>query len=95
KQRKRQQAERRTALGPLKAALAEQERELERLLATRTQIERELALPPQSLDTDRKRLMELTAQQAQLSKVIQGLEVSWMEAAARLEALAAQQHDVD
>jgi len=95
KQRKRQQAERRTALGPLKAALAEQERELERLLATRTQIERELALPPQSLDTDRKRLMELTEQQAQLSKVIQGLESSWIEAAARLEALAAQQHDVD
>ena len=46
-------------------------------------------------DTDRKRLMELTQQQAQLSRVIQGLESAWMEAAARLEALAAPQQDVD
>ena len=45
KQRKRAEAERRAALGPLKAALAKQEKELERLVATRSEIERELALP--------------------------------------------------
>jgi ATP-binding cassette subfamily F protein 3 len=95
KQRKRAQAQRRAALGPLRAALAEQERELERLLASRTQIERELASPPSSPETDRKRLKELTQQQAQLSRVIRGLESAWMEAAARLETLAAQQQGVD
>jgi ATP-binding cassette subfamily F protein 3 len=95
KQRKRAEAERRAALGPLKAALAKQERELERLVATRSEIERELALPPADLSADRKRLMQLTQQQAQLNRVIQGLESAWMEAAARLEALAAPQQDVD
>ena len=50
KQRKRAEAERRAALGPLKAALAKQERELERLVATRSEIERELALPPADLE---------------------------------------------
>ena len=95
KQRKRAEAERRAALGPLKAALAKQERELERLVATRSEIERELALPPADLEADRKRLMRLTQQQAQLSRVIQGAESAWMEAAARLEALVALQQDVD
>ena len=82
-------------MGPLKAALAKQERELERLVATRSEIERELALPPADLEADRKRLMRLTQQQAQLSRVIQGAESAWMEAAARLEALVASQQDVD
>src|ERR1700733_959462 len=91
KQRKRAQAQRRAALGPPRAALAAQERELERLLATRSQIEQQLAAPAPSVDTDRKRLNELAQQQTELSKVIQGLESAWMEAAARLEALAAQQ----
>jgi ATP-binding cassette subfamily F protein 3 len=95
KQRKRAEAERRAALGPLKAALAKQEKELERLVATRSEIERELALPPAGPEADRKRLMHLTQQQAKLSRVIQGLESAWMEAAARLEALAAPQQDVD
>jgi ATP-binding cassette, subfamily F, member 3 len=95
KQRKRAEAERRAALGPLKAALAKQERELERLVATRSEIERELALPPAGPDPDRKRLMQLTQQQTQLNRVIQGLESAWMEAAARLETLAATQQDVD
>jgi len=95
KQRKRAEAERRAALGPLKAALAKQERELERLVATRSEIERELALPPAGVEADRKRLMQLSEQQAQLNRVIQGAESAWMEAAARLEALAAPQQDVD
>jgi ATP-binding cassette subfamily F protein 3 len=95
KQRKRAEAERRAALGPLKAALAKQERELERLVATRSEIERELALPPAGAEADRKRLMQLSEQQAQLNRVIQGAESAWMEAAARLEALAAPQQDVD
>jgi hypothetical protein len=39
--------------------------------------------------------MELLQQQAQLNQLIQGLESAWMEAAARLEALAAKQQGVD
>src|ERR1700722_20129824 len=95
KQRKRAEAERRAALGPLKAALAKQERELERLGAPSSGVEGELGLPPADPAADRKRLMQLTQQQAQLNRVIQGAESAWMEAAARLEALAAPQQDVD
>jgi ATP-binding cassette subfamily F protein 3 len=95
KQRKRSQAQQRAALGPLKAALAEQERELERLLASRREVERELARPAEPAAIDRKRLTELTQRQAQLSQLIRSLEGAWMEAAARLEALAATQQDVD
>jgi ATP-binding cassette, subfamily F, member 3 len=95
KQRKRVQAQRRSALGPLRAALAEQERELAQLLAARSQIEHQLALPAVELAGDRKRLKELALQQAELSRLISGLESAWIEAAARLETLAAQQQDVD
>jgi ATP-binding cassette, subfamily F, member 3 len=95
KQRKREQATLRAALGPLRLAVAEQERELTRLLATRSQIEQQLAQPAGSPDGDRKRLKELRLRQAELSRVIQGVESAWMEAAARLEALAAQQQGVD
>jgi ATP-binding cassette subfamily F protein 3 len=94
-QRKRQQAQQRAVLGPLRAALAEQERELERLVATRTQIERELARAAAPLPSERKRLKELSQQQAQLSELIRGLESAWMQAAAHLEALAAEQQGVD
>jgi len=95
KQRKRAQAQRRSSLGPLRAALAEQERELAQLLATRSQIEHQLAVPAVELAGDRKRLKELALQQAELSRLISGLESAWIEAAARLETLAAQQQDVD
>jgi ATP-binding cassette subfamily F protein 3 len=95
KKRKRAQATLRAALGPLRLAVAEQERELERLLATRSQIEQQLALPAASAEGDRKRLKELMQQQVELNQVIQGVESAWMEAAARLEALAAQQQGVD
>ena len=44
---------------------------------------------------DRKRLTELTQRQAQLNQLIRSLEGAWMEAAARLEALAATQQGVD
>jgi ATP-binding cassette subfamily F protein 3 len=95
KQRKRAQAQHRSSLGPLRAALAEQERELAQLLATRSQIEHQLAVPAVELAGDRKRLKELALQQAELSRLISGLESAWIEAAARLETLAAQQQDVD
>lgn len=95
KQRKRAQATLRAALGPLRLAVAEQERELERLLAARNRIQQQLALPAASADGDRKRLKELRQQQLELNQVIRGVESAWMEAAARLEALAAQQQAVD
>jgi len=95
KQRKRAQASARAALGPLRQAVAEQERELERLLATRSQIEQQLALPATGPDADRKRLKQLRLRQVELNQVIRAVESAWMEAAARLEALAAQQQGVD
>jgi septal ring factor EnvC (AmiA/AmiB activator) len=79
----------------LRQALAEQERELARLTAARSQIEQQLALPAPELAGDRKRLKDLALQQAELSRLITGLESAWIEAAAHLENLAAQQQGVD
>jgi ATP-binding cassette subfamily F protein 3 len=95
KARKRLQAQQREALGPLRAAVAEQERELARLLATRSEIEQQLARPATALEDDRQRLKQLALRQAELSRLIQGMESAWMEAAARLETLAARQQGVD
>ena len=95
KQRRRAQATRRDAEGALREALAEQERELARLNAARSQIEQQLALPEPQLASDRKRLKDLALQQAELSRLITGLESAWIEAAAHLENLAAQQQGVD
>ena len=95
KQRRRAQATRRDAEGALREALAEQERELARLNAARSQIEQQLALPEPQLASDRKRLKDLALQQAELSRLIAGLETAWIDAAAELETLAAQRQGVD
>ena len=93
RERKRQQAQRRAALSPLRAQIAEQERELARLLDERSQVERSLAIPDSTLD--RPGLVRLAQEQARLSKRITELESAWVEASERLERHSAQQQDVD
>jgi ATP-binding cassette, subfamily F, member 3 len=91
--RKRLEAERRAALSPLRAQIAEQEAELERLLTQRGQIEQALASP--DVAADRSRLVKLAQDQSRLNKRITELESDWMEASERLETHTAQQQDVD
>jgi ATP-binding cassette subfamily F protein 3 len=91
--RKRQEAQRRAALSPLRAQIAEQERELTQLLDERSQVEQALAVPDSAVD--RPRLIKLAQDQARLSKRITELESAWIEASERLERDTAQQQDVD
>jgi ATP-binding cassette subfamily F protein 3 len=93
RQRKRLQAEQRAAVSPLRAALNEQERELERLLAERTQLETQLAAPHAGVD--RSRLLALLQQQGRLRQAIEEAESEWLRMAERLEVLAAGQQSVD
>jgi ATP-binding cassette subfamily F protein 3 len=91
--RKRQEAERRAALAPLRAQIADQERELTQLLDQRGRIERVLAAPDSA--ADRVQLVKLAQEQARLSKRIAELENAWIEASERLESHGARQQDVD
>jgi ATP-binding cassette, subfamily F, member 3 len=87
KQRKRAEAERRAALSPLRAAIAEHERQLEKLTLERTRLDRELLAA--STDADAARLSTLMKDQARLAKSIASVEAAWLQASERLEALKA------
>ena len=85
KQRKRAEAERRNALAPLRAAIAEHERELERLHAAQVQIDAQLGVSAVATPAQKGRLRELLEERARLSKATAVAEAAWMEAATRLE----------
>ena len=93
KARKRAQAEFRSALAPLRARIAELERELNRLLAERGRIEQQLANPRS--DADRARLVQLAQARASIAKRVSEVESTWLQASEQLEARIAEQQDVD
>jgi ATP-binding cassette subfamily F protein 3 len=86
RRRRQVEAEQRARRRPLQSAIAEHERELERLLAARTQIEAELTDPRLAASAARSRLTELLKEQARLSNAIEAVEADWMQASERLEA---------
>jgi ATP-binding cassette, subfamily F, member 3 len=87
KRRKRAEAERRAALSPLRAAIAEHERQLEKLTLERTRLDRELLAA--SNNADAARLSILMKDQARLAKSIASVEAAWLQASEQLEALKA------
>jgi ATP-binding cassette, subfamily F, member 3 len=87
KQRKRAEAERRAALSPLRAAIAEHERQLEKLTLERTRVDRELLGASNAADA--ARLSSLMKDQARLAKSIATVEAAWLQASEQLEALKA------
>jgi ATP-binding cassette subfamily F protein 3 len=93
KARKRAEAEFRSALGPLRARIAESERVLNQLLEERGRIERELAAA--GPDGDRSRLVRLAQDRASIAKRVSEAESAWMEASEELESRIAEQQDVD
>ena len=84
KQRKRAEAQRRASLSPLRAAVAEQERQLERLGSERERLERELLAASEAADG--ARVASLVRDQARVAKSIATAEAAWMAASERLEA---------
>ena len=87
KRRKRTEAQQRAALSPLRSAIAEHERQLERLTGERARLEQELLCS--SPATDAARMQELLRQRSRLASSIATAEAAWLQSSEQLEALAA------
>jgi ATP-binding cassette subfamily F protein 3 len=85
KQRKRDEAERRNRLTPLKAKIARCDDELARLASKSAALQTELAAPDIYAASAKDRLKELLAQQAQLARETGQVEEAWLEASEELE----------
>jgi len=86
KQRKREDADRRNRLTPLKTAVTDCERELERVAKEAAAIQTALAAPDIYNEGAKERLRELLAKQARLAQETEKLESAWLAATERLEA---------
>ncbi|MGB6451064.1 MAG: ATP-binding cassette domain-containing protein [Steroidobacteraceae bacterium] len=86
KQRKREEAEYRNRLSPLRAAAASAERKLERLHAEQSQVQAALSAPDIYGEESKQRLIELLEQQARLARETEAAEAEWLAQTERLEA---------
>ena len=86
KQRKREDAERRNRLSPLKAQIARFEQELERLAQETAEVQQRLGEPEAYADAARDILKQLLQKQADLKRATAQAEAAWLEASERLEA---------
>jgi ATP-binding cassette subfamily F protein 3 len=86
KQRKRDEAERRNRLSPLKADIARLEKQLERLEKERAVVESALAEPDIYNPSSKQKLQELLQKQTQLKRDIADTETGWLTATEKLEA---------
>ncbi len=94
KQRKREDAERRNRLSPLKAQIARYEGELERLASESAALQGRLATPELYADAAKEMLRQVLQNQAELARETEKAEAAWLEASERLEALT-REPDVD
>jgi ATP-binding cassette subfamily F protein 3 len=90
KQRKREEAERRNKLSPLRAAIAKCEQEMQRLADERAAVASLLEAPEIYSDAARDRLKELLARQAALAAENERVEAEWLATSEQLETLARQ-----
>ncbi len=88
KQRRRDEAEQRRRLSPLRAAIAQHERELERLSTQRARVEQELSQPQVHSAAGKSHLLQLLAEQASLRRAIEQTEGAWLAASEQLESMA-------
>jgi ATP-binding cassette subfamily F protein 3 len=87
RQRRREDAQRRAALSPLKAQLAGLEKQLDDLARETAQVQTALAAPDIYLDDSKPRLRELLERQAQLARDTERVEGQWLAGGEELEAL--------
>jgi len=85
KQRKRDEAERRNRLTPLKAKIAQYDADLARLASKSGALQAELAAPEIYAAGAKDRLKELLAQQALVARETEKVETAWLEASEQLE----------
>jgi ATP-binding cassette subfamily F protein 3 len=86
KHRKREEAERRNKLTPLRAAIEKSERDMDRLTRERAEVETALAAPDIYSDAAKDRLRKLMDQQARLTRELEQAETQWLENTERLES---------
>jgi ATP-binding cassette subfamily F protein 3 len=93
KQRKREEAERRNRLSPLRAEVARCEARIAELERRRQEIEAELANPDIYGEQAKQRLQELLKAQTQVRRDLHAGEEAWVAASERLEAELAAEPD--
>jgi ATP-binding cassette subfamily F protein 3 len=86
KQRKREEADRRNRLSPLKAAIEKSEADLERLTKERAELEKTLEAPDLYTEGAKDRLRKFTEKRTQLTRDITKAEAEWLENSERLES---------
>jgi ATP-binding cassette subfamily F protein 3 len=85
KQRKREEAERRNRLTPLKAKIAGYDADLARLAKKSEALQAELAAPDIYAAASKDKLKDLLAQQADVARETEKVETAWLEASEELE----------
>ncbi|MEP7245523.1 MAG: ATP-binding cassette domain-containing protein [Gammaproteobacteria bacterium] len=88
KQRKREEAERRNRLTPLRNAIEKCERDLERLTKERAEIETALQAPDLYSESAKDRLRKLMERQGKLAREVDEVEAQWLDYSERLETEA-------
>jgi len=86
RQRKREEAERRNRLTPIRAVIEQCEKDLERLARQQAELQAQLENPEIYADGAKDRLRQLTEQQGRLSREVAEVEARWMEHTERLES---------
>jgi len=86
KQRKREEAERRNRLSPIKADIARLEKQLAKLEQERAVVETALAEPDIYNPSSKQKLQDLLQKQTQLKRDISNIETEWLTASEKLEA---------
>ena len=87
RQRRREDAQRRAALSPLKAQLAKLEQQMDALSRDTEQVQAALAAPEMYLDEAKARLRELLDKQTRLARDTERVEAQWLAGGEELEAL--------
>jgi ATP-binding cassette subfamily F protein 3 len=87
RQRRREHAQRRAALSPLKAQLTKLEQQLDTLARETQQVQAALTAPELYTDAAKSRLRELLDQQIQLARETERIESLWLAGGEALEAL--------
>jgi ATP-binding cassette subfamily F protein 3 len=85
KQRKRDEAARRAQTAPLRAAVQNWERKIEKLAQQIAALDAQLADAALYAESQKKKLLEVTAQRAQLGRDNDVAEAGWLEASEALE----------
>jgi ATP-binding cassette, subfamily F, member 3 len=84
-QRRREGAEQRKALAPLRARQARCEKRLQELATEAARLDAQLADPAIYSPAERKRQLDVTAQRARVAQETEGVEAEWLEVSDELE----------